>query len=63
MISIAHDRDDEDLEVRILLTKSERFGVWAFKIATDPFVGRLCFVREYSGNSGVRFFRVQSRWQ
>jgi len=27
----------------------EPFSALAFKIATDPFVGRLCFVRSYSG--------------
>ena len=27
----------------------EPFSALAFKIATDPFVGRLCFVRAYSG--------------
>ncbi|UFH55212.1 elongation factor G [Spirosoma sp. KNUC1025] len=28
---------------------SEPFSALAFKIATDPYVGRLCFVRSYSG--------------
>jgi elongation factor G len=28
------------------------FSALAFKIATDPFVGRLCFVRSYSGHLG-----------
>ncbi len=28
---------------------SQPFAALAFKIATDPFVGRLCFVRSYSG--------------
>ncbi|MFZ6770928.1 elongation factor G [Undibacterium sp. Di26W] len=33
---------------------SEKFSALAFKIATDPFVGQLCFIRCYSGtlNSG-----------
>ncbi len=26
-----------------------RFAALAFKIATDPFVGKLCFFRVYSG--------------
>jgi elongation factor G len=30
-------------------TKEDPFSALAFKIATDPFVGRLCFVRAYSG--------------
>src|SRR3546814_12716110 len=34
----------------------EQFAALAFNISTDPFVGRLCFIRVYSGNleSGVR---------
>lgn len=38
---------DEDVEIRP--NESEPFVGLAFKIATDPFVGRLCFVRAYSG--------------
>ncbi len=30
-------------------TESDPFAALAFKIATDPYVGRLCFVRAYSG--------------
>ncbi|HEV7351370.1 elongation factor G [Telluribacter sp.] len=29
--------------------ESEPFAALAFKIATDPYVGRLCFIRAYSG--------------
>jgi len=29
---------------------SEPFSALAFKIATDPFVGKLCFFRVYSGS-------------
>ncbi|MBS1950428.1 MAG: Translation elongation factor G [Cytophagales bacterium] len=38
---------EEDVEIRP--KESEPFVGLAFKIATDPFVGRLCFVRAYSG--------------
>jgi elongation factor G len=38
---------DEPVEIRPLET--EPFVALAFKIATDPFVGRLCFIRAYSG--------------
>ncbi len=40
-----------DNEQRITLSPdpSQSFAALAFKIATDPFVGRLCFVRSYSG--------------
>lgn len=45
---IAHGVDSEE-EVIIRPNESEPFVGLAFKIATDPFVGRLCFVRAYSG--------------
>jgi len=40
----------------------EPFAGLAFKIATDPFVGRLCFVRAYSGNlpAGSYVFNTRS---
>lgn len=40
---------DDDTDVEIRPNESEPFVGLAFKIATDPFVGRLCFVRAYSG--------------
>jgi len=40
---------DTDAEVEIRPDVKEPFVGLAFKIATDPFVGRLCFVRAYSG--------------
>ncbi len=38
------------------------FAALAFKIATDPFVGRLCFVRSYSGtlDSGSYVFNTRT---
>ncbi len=41
--------DEEAVEVRHS-SDEEPFSALAFKIATDPFVGRLCFVRVYSGH-------------
>jgi len=38
--------DEEEIRKPIV---SEPFAALAFKIATDPFVGRLCFFRVYSG--------------
>ncbi len=38
-----------DEETRRLPSADEPFCSLAFKIATDPFVGRLCFTRAYSG--------------
>ena len=43
------DPDDESVEMERKPDPSEPFSGLAFKIATDPFVGRLCFVRAYSG--------------
>ena len=43
------DPDDESVEYERKPDPSEPFSGLAFKIATDPFVGRLCFVRAYSG--------------
>ena len=40
--------DTEEMEVR-KPNVDEPFAALAFKIATDPFVGRLCFFRVYSG--------------
>jgi len=39
-----------DEEVERKPANSEPFAALAFKIATDPFVGRLCFFRVYSGS-------------
>ena len=41
--------DDEEQQVVRHSAPDEPFSGLAFKIATDPFVGRLCFVRAYSG--------------
>ena len=40
---------DTGADVTIKPDESEPFTALAFKIATDPFVGRLCFIRAYSG--------------
>jgi elongation factor G len=40
---------DTDEQVEIRPDINEPFVALAFKIATDPFVGRLCFIRAYSG--------------
>lgn len=46
---IGTDVDDEEKTYKINADDSEPFTALAFKIATDPFVGKLCFVRVYSG--------------
>jgi elongation factor G len=47
-IIIGKDPDTEQ-DVEIRPDEKEPFVALAFKIATDPFVGRLCFIRAYSG--------------
>ncbi len=51
-----------DSEVERKPSNDEPFSALAFKIATDPFVGRLCFFRVYSGvlNSGSYIFNTRS---
>jgi elongation factor G len=53
---------DTDAEVTIRPDEKEPFAALAFKIATDPFVGRLCFVRAYSGilESGSYVYNTRS---
>ncbi len=45
---IGTDPDSEE-KVKRYPNPEDPFTALAFKIATDPFVGRLCFVRSYSG--------------
>ena len=39
----------------------EPFAALAFKIATDPFVGRLCFTRAYSGKLDAGSYVLNAR--
>lgn len=45
----ATDVDDEEKTVEIKNDDNEPFCALAFKVAADPFVGKLCFFRVYSG--------------
>jgi elongation factor G len=53
---------DSGNEVTVKPDMNEPFTALAFKIATDPFVGRLCFIRAYSGvlESGSYVFNTRS---
>ena len=53
--------DLEGNEIERKTSDSEPFAALAFKIATDPFVGKLCFFRVYSGTleSGFRFYCIK----
>ena len=53
---------DTEAEVQIKPSYDEPFAALAFKIATDPFVGRLAFMRVYSGvlDAGSYVLNVRS---
>ena len=52
-VDVAHieatDIDDKEKKIEVKASDDEPFAGLAFKVATDPFVGKLCFVRVYSG--------------
>ncbi len=52
--------DTEEMESR-KPSFEEPFAALAFKIATDPFVGRLCFTRAYSGNLDAGSYVLNTR--
>ncbi len=43
------DPEDEEIKIKCEASDSAPFAALAFKIATDPFVGKLAFFRVYSG--------------
>lgn len=60
--SIVGTNPDSEEETSRKPSPEEPFAALAFKIATDPFVGRLCFVRSYSGmlDSGSYVFNTRT---
>ena len=57
--AIIEEYPDTDAEESRKPAFDAPFAALAFKIATDPFVGRLCFTRAYSGTLRSRNFRIQ----
>jgi elongation factor G len=59
---IGHDPDDFDKEIKRYPDENEPLTALAFKIATDPYVGRLCYVRVYAGkiDAGSYVYNVRS---
>jgi elongation factor G len=53
--------DDEEVKIERKPDPDEPFAGLAFKIATDPFVGRLCFVRAYSGKLPAGSYVINTR--
>ncbi|MEC7822737.1 MAG: elongation factor G [Candidatus Neomarinimicrobiota bacterium] len=52
--------DNSDEKVNIKNSESEPFTALAFKIATDPFVGKLTYIRVYSGSLKKGSFCINS---
>jgi len=59
--AITGTNPDNDAEESRKPDASEPFAALAFKIATDPYVGRLCFTRAYSGTLEQGTFVNNSR--
>jgi len=59
---IGHDPNDMEKEIKRLPDENQPLTALAFKIATDPYVGRLCFVRVYAGkiDAGSYVYNVRS---
>jgi elongation factor G len=57
-----HDPEDSEKEITRRPVSEEPLTALAFKIATDPYVGRLCFFRVYAGElkAGSYVFNTRS---
>jgi len=63
MENITGTNPDTDEAISRKPSVTEPFAALAFKIATDPFVGRLCFFRAYSGrlDAGSYVFNMRTQ--
>ena len=59
--AIVGTKPDSDEEISRLPNASEPFSALAFKIATDPYVGRLAFFRVYSGRLDAGSYILNNR--
>ena len=59
--AIIGTKPDSEEEISRLPNVSEPFSALAFKIATDPFVGRLAFFRVYSGRLDAGSYILNNR--
>ncbi len=58
---VGTDPRDSEVEITRKPSESDPFCALAFKIATDPFVGRLGFIRVYSGKLDAGSYTFNSR--
>ncbi len=56
-----HDLKNSETIIERQPSDEESFAALAFKIATDPFVGRLCFFRVYSGHLEAGSYVLNAR--
>ncbi len=59
--SITGTNPDTEEEVTRRPSVDDPFSALAFKIATDPYVGRLCFIRVYSGQLNAGSYVLNTR--
>jgi elongation factor G len=59
---VGHDPSDDSIEISRKTISEAPLTALAFKIATDPYVGRLCFFRVYAGvlNAGTYIYNSRS---
>ena len=59
---VGNEPGDKDVRIERLPDADEPLSALAFKIATDPFVGRLCYIRVYSGkiDSGMQVLNTRT---
>jgi elongation factor G len=58
---VGHDPENPDKEIDRKPVSTEPLTALAFKIATDPYVGRLCFFRVYSGSLNAGSYVLNTR--
>ena len=58
---VGHDPNDPEKEIDRKPSASEPMAALAFKIAVDPYVGRLCFFRVYSGEVAAGSYVLNTR--
>ena len=58
---VGHDPNDPEKEIDRKPSASEPMSALAFKIAVDPYVGRLCFFRVYSGEVAAGSYVLNTR--
>lgn len=57
----AHAIDDENQAIDVHPSDSEPFAALAFKVMTDPFVGKLIFFRVYSGTMAAGSYVINAK--